>query len=84
MVFNTFDDVWNALDAGQTVYWYNTSYKITIEPCQKTTNRETERNGKVLRVTCVSNYFGSLLKECELSNLFIEDDYCNTPNCVNC
>lgn len=33
----------------------------------------SNRDGKSLRVTCVSNYFGSLLSEADLNQLFIKE-----------
>lgn len=73
------EQVWQALEEGKTVYWTNKSYKITIEPL----NREwRESNGfeipfsakgeQCLRVTCISNWFGSLLDPSELNSLFVE------------
>lgn len=70
--FKTIDQVWDAIESGQEVFWSNESYHLTVEDAQDYNPDFTKRNGKVLRVTCISNYFGSLLCENELSNLFIK------------
>lgn len=75
--FRTIAEVWEAVDAGKRVYWSNDAYALTVEPV----NREwRERNGfeipfsakgaVCLRVTCLSNWFGSLLIETELGALY--------------
>jgi hypothetical protein len=75
--FETINEVWNALDEGKTVYCSNESYKITIEPTipnnEFQLNHFTRRGDQVLRVTCIENYFGSLLSESELGKLFTKD-----------
>lgn len=78
--FKTIEQVWQAIDEGKTVYWSSDAYQLTIEPV----NREwRERNGfdlpfstrgeECLRVTCMSNWFGSLLLENEMSNLYLKE-----------
>lgn len=78
--FKTIEQVWTALDQGQTVYWSSKAYKLTIEDARIGTiecreywlNHHTFRNGKVLRKTCISNWFGSLLDANDLNRLFTE------------
>jgi hypothetical protein len=77
--FKTIDQVWNALDQGLTVCWASKAYEITIESSEIEWRQRqnfaipfSNRDGKCLRVTCVSNWFGSLLCENELSNLFLK------------
>lgn len=60
--YKTIEQVWAAIDAGKTVYWSNTSYKLTIEETnhewRKRCGFETpysNRDDKCLRVTCISN-----------------------------
>lgn len=79
MTFKTIEQVWDAIDRGETVYWSNKSYALTIEDSELAWRKKqgfkipfSNRNGKCLRVTCTSNYFGSLLEPKELSNLFTE------------
>ena len=66
--------LWAALDAGETVYWSNTSYKIYISDAIPGNafqeSHFTYRNGKVLSARCISNYFGSLLNESDMGSLF--------------
>lgn len=75
--FKSIDEVWSALDAGQTVYWGNESYKVYIEPDylpQVTAvhkgRKFSARNGQLLSVRCISNYFGSIITPQCLGNLF--------------
>lgn len=73
------EQIWTAIDAGQVVYWSSDAYELTIEE----TNIEwrqrlgfeipfSNRDGKCLRVTCMSNYFGSLLNENEINSLYVK------------
>lgn len=69
MQFKTIEQVWNAIEQGQTVYWVNESYKLTIETALLE-NHFSNKNGKCLRVTYISNWFGSILDKSELPKLF--------------
>ena len=74
--------VWEKIEAGETVYWANTGYKIYVEnvpmdlPDYFVTKfqvaHHTFKDGKVLSVRCIENYFGGLIAESELSKLFVE------------
>ena len=75
----TLNEVWGAIDLGKTIYWGNKSYKITVEDSNLDWRKEnnlnvpfSNRDGKCLKITCISNYFGSLLNESELSSLFLD------------
>lgn len=83
-MFKNIKQVWAAIDAGKTVCWVNDSYILTVEDNNAEMQNWRERNGfqripfsgrgdKTLRVTCAANYFGSLLQESELSNLYIKE-----------
>lgn len=68
---NTIAEIWDAIDRGTKVYCSSTTYEII--PVDSTLNKYSElsfRDGKALRVTCVSNYFGSLIGERDLSHCF--------------
>lgn len=78
-MFKTIDQVWNAIDQGKTVCWCSDIYQITIEESNLEWRQNSgfdvpfsNRNGKCLRVTCMSNWFGSLLDKNELNNLYIK------------
>lgn len=83
--FQTIEQVWEAIDAGKTVYWGSDAYQLTIEEEGEANNPESmaawrihhgypvpfsARGTKALRVTCISNWFGSLLSETELGALY--------------
>jgi len=75
--FKSLKQVWAAIDAGKTIYWTNKAYALTVEDSMLQWRQEqgfkvpfSNRDGKCLRVTCVSNYFGSLLLESDIKKLF--------------
>ncbi len=68
----------DALKQGKTVYWANKSYEVKQRPIRKDfvdhdLNHETQIDGMLLDCRCVSNYFGGLLNESEVSSCFIEE-----------
>ncbi len=81
--FKTISEVWAAIDAGKTVYWASDAYALTIEHESDDMKAWRVRHGypipvsargdKVLRVTCISNYFGSLLDSSEISSLYTKE-----------
>lgn len=75
--FKTIGQVWAAIDAGKTVYWASDAYQLTLEPSNlewrarcKFAVPFSNRGETSLRVTCTSNWFGSLLTENELGQLY--------------
>ena len=76
----TIEQVWKALDEGKTVYWKNEGYKVFIEDISRPGSDAgkfqiahfSHRNGKMLAVRYISNYFGSIIHESDLSNLFVK------------
>ncbi len=80
MKIKTVEQVWSLIDQGKTVCCVNDAYQLTVEDTlidwRKRNGYEipfSNRDGKCLRVTCVSNWFGSLLLESELKNLYVKD-----------
>lgn len=71
--FKTVDQVWEAIDKGDKVYWIHEGYEVLVvsDPVPEK-NMYSHRQGKMLRVTFTENYFGSRLDEKELNNLFIK------------
>jgi hypothetical protein len=73
----TIEQIWENVLQNKEVNWSNSSYKITKEPIyddnQYQLNHFTRRGKFVLRVTCKSNYFGSLLEKTDLNNCFIRE-----------
>lgn len=73
--------LWSLIESGVTVFWCNESYAITVEDSMlqwRTDNGFSapwsNKNGRCLRVTCTSNYFGSLLDEKDVSGLFYKQE----------
>jgi len=71
--------IWAALDKGLVVNYGNTSYKIYIEKVCTTSGSTRDyqsvhfsvRNGELLSIRCISNYFGGLINESQLAECFI-------------
>lgn len=79
--FKNVEDVWTAIDQGKTIYCSNKSYKIFIEPnigseenikCEA--RMFSSRDGFMLSVRCIENYFGSVLHKSDLFHLFTDDE----------
>lgn len=75
--FKTIADVWAAIDSGETVYCGSESYRVYVESdltpeiTEKHEGRRfSARNGRLLSVRCVSNYFGSIIYPQDLTELF--------------
>lgn len=70
----TIDKIYELLSQGKKVYWVNKAYIVHIvdDPCPEK-NMFSHRDGKMLRVTCESNYFGSRITEKCLGSVFIEE-----------
>lgn len=79
--FHNIEQVWKAIDESKTIYWANKAYKLTVESSALDWRQEngysipfSNKDGLCLRVTCISNYFGSLLCEDDLGSLFVESE----------
>lgn len=68
--FENLEEVWRAVESGQEVFCENLAYHITVESDFPQANKWTLRDGKLLRVTCKSNYFGALLTQEQIRDLF--------------
>ena len=78
--FKNIEEVWAAIDNGNVVYWHNESYKLTVEEANLKHRIElgwgptfSQRGDEALRVTCISNWFGSFLCEKDLADLFLAE-----------
>jgi len=75
--YNNISEVWADLDEGKTIHWTNDLYKIYISDAYPNNEYQskhfTNRKGHLLSARCISNYFGSLLDESELSSLYSKD-----------
>jgi hypothetical protein len=71
--FKNIHEVWTAIDQGETIFWSNESYKIFIEDSRPENPEFSKRGPKLLSVRCIENYFGSVLHESEISQLFTKE-----------
>jgi hypothetical protein len=72
----TIEKIHEALESGKTVNWVNPLYELRYvnESEENEYTKPTLKNGKAIRITCVTNYFGSLLRESEFNKCFIKKD----------
>lgn len=72
-MFKTLAQVWQAIDKGQTLIWCHDSYEVMVwnDPVPQK-DLFSHRDGKMLRVTCVSNDFGSRLTQADISCLKVK------------
>jgi hypothetical protein len=75
--YTSIEEIYKDLNKGIKVYWSNESYQVFIEddPCPEK-NMFSHNKGKMLRVTCVSNWFGSRITETDILNCFSEEYPC--------
>jgi hypothetical protein len=67
------NEIWQAIDKGDTVCWYNELYQVkAVDSNGSKYAKVTERNRKALRVFCIENDFGAYLTKTELSSCFIQ------------
>ena len=64
--------VWEAIEKGQNVYWHHKGYKVTLELANDLTDSFSVKGKHCLRVTCLSNWFGSIIVPSDLPDLFVE------------
>jgi hypothetical protein len=79
--FSTVEQIHGALDQGLTVYWTNTAYKVyrTADAMPHITAKHegrqfSLRNGMLLEVRCIENYFGGILNPSDVSALFVQSE----------
>lgn len=76
----TIAQVWEMIEAGKKVYWGNTGYEVVAEDVfgsdyvvEFQIKHHTFKHGKVLSIRCMSNWFGGLMAESEMGDLFIQE-----------
>ena len=71
----TIEEIHRALSEGKTIHWVNKLYYLHYVSCES--DNESAKlsyiDGKGIRVTCLSNYFGSLITEGCLSKCYIAE-----------
>ena len=70
------DRIWELLNKNVDVFWSNDNYKIyrstLLRDNEFQANHFSTRNGEILSIRCISNYFGEVIDEKELDSLFIK------------
>ena len=71
----TIQEIHKALSEGKTVNWSNGLYYLHYVYAEPTNEyaKPTFKDGKAIRITCSSNYFGALATESCLKACFITE-----------
>jgi hypothetical protein len=68
----TVDQIWTAIDQGQTVHWQNGGYVVEPVPSNgKPPAKLSERGNQALRCFYTANYFGGYLHPTDLANCYV-------------
>jgi len=69
----TIQEIHTALENGKTVNWENSLYELKYVDCDENNpyGKVSFKNGKAIRITCVSNWFGSLMTENDIEKCYI-------------
>lgn len=69
--FKNVDEIREALETGKIVFWCNESYQVLISSDSvPEKNLFSQKNETCLRVTCMSNWFGSRISPTDISNCY--------------
>lgn len=68
----TLSDIHKALDSNKEVFWGHSGYKVHYIPNRPELLQYSEHDGKLIRISYVETYFGSLIQESEVTNCFIK------------
>lgn len=78
---NDINEVWKAIDQGKKVFWVSDAHQLTVEDSAIEWRERlgyeipfSNRDGKCLRVTRMSNWFGSLLLSNEINSLYVKNE----------
>ena len=63
-------EIQSRLQNNEKLYWSNALYEVHFVPNVDTHNQYTRTNNNLIRVSCVTNYFGSLLDASEVLSCF--------------
>lgn len=77
--YMTLDEIRNDLDKGIEIFWANDSYKVHYVDVFENINPYSVKNNKAIRITCISNYFGSLIDEKEIKCCYSKRGYNDIP-----
>lgn len=68
------DQIHDALEKGHAVNWMSSLYELCYVECEKVNkySKPSYKNGKAIRVSCITNYFGGLIHESEFKNCFLK------------
>jgi hypothetical protein len=71
--YSNLGEIRTDLDNGIEIFWVNTSYKVHYIIAGENCTPFTVKDGKAIRVSCISNYFGSVLNEEEIGRCFSKE-----------
>ena len=65
-------EIHTELENGKTVNWENSLYELKYVDCEESNpyGKFSFKNGKAIRITCISNWFGSLMTENDLKKCY--------------
>lgn len=72
----TIDESHTALENGKRVNWANDLYELNYVECDEKNpyGKPSYKNGKAIRVACVTNWFGSLLGPKEIEKCYLKQE----------
>lgn len=68
--YKSLDEIRTDLDKGIEIFWSNESYHLHYVEAREHSTPFSVKDGKAIRVTCKSNYFGSLIEANEIPVCF--------------
>ncbi len=74
--YNDISEVWKDFSMGRTIYWKSKAYKLyaSTADCDYQNNHFTNKDGQVLSIRCIENYFGGLMDIMAMDSLYFEID----------
>lgn len=70
----TIQEIWQAIDEGKKVFWHHDGYQVLVEKATLNEfNKNSFRDGKVLCIRYLENWFGGIIHDSELKDCFIKE-----------
>lgn len=72
--YNDISEIWKDFSMGRTIYWKSKAYKLyaSTANCDYQNDHFTNKDGQVLSIRCIENYFGGLMDIMEMDSLYLE------------